>query len=338
MVVPVLNGQDTIGACLDSILELDYPTFEVIVVDDGSTDKTSEIITSYPVKKAFGKHAGAYGARNFGIGIATGEIVAFTDSDCVVSKEWLKKLVKAYASDLVGGVGGLVLPQRAESTVGKFVSLSPQEIFQSSRRVELPQRESLFMTSGLGSGNMSFRRRVLGELKGFAGDMVKCGDYELSWRVQRAGYQLVYEPEAVTYHKPRSTLSKLVVQLFEFGMSQPELLKKQQDGYSYFELKSYLFRPLGFRCRLPFQMLITVDLFNLAVLGLVLMIFFPILVYVAIPCCVMIAWYALRSWSEALKARSLRLLLAFPFLHVIRSYTVVAGRIVGGIRCGVLSV
>jgi len=84
--------------------------------------------------------------------------------------------------------------------------------------------------------------------------------------------------------------------------------------------------------------LITVDLFNLAVLGLVLMIFFPILVYVAIPCCVMIAWYALRSWSAALKARSIRLLLAFPFLHVIRSYTVVAGRIVGGIRCGVLSV
>lgn len=334
----MLNGEETIGACLDSLLELDYPAFEVIVVDDASTDKTYEIISRYPVKQVFGERIGAYAARNVGIEIAKGEIVAFTDSDCVVDKKWLRNIVTPYASDLVGGVGGPVLPLEAHNTIGKFVSLGPQEIFQSSRRVKLQKPSSLFMRSGLGSGNMSFRRMVLEEVRGFADDMVKCGDYELCWRVQRAGYQLIYEPEAITYHKPRSSLSKLIVQLFEFGMSQPILLKKQQDRNSYIELRSYLFRPRGIRCKLPIQMLVTVDLFNLAVLGLVLALFYTMMIYVFLLCSIMIAWYAVRMWKETLKMRSIRLFFVFPFLQVIRSYCVVAGRIVGGIKCGVLSV
>ena len=321
VVVPVRNRQSDIHDCLESILGLDYPSFETITVEDGSTDKTREKISQYPVKLVEGDRLGAYAARNKGIQAARGEIVAFTDSDCVVDRCWLKNLAECYYDDRIGGVGGQVLPHDSNQIIARFMGLGPQEIFDSPKRVRLgTPNSSRFLSTGLGSGNMSFRRSVLNAVKGFSEDMVKCGDYELCWRVQKAGYQLIFEPKAIVYHKPRSTLSDLVMQFFRFGMSQPELLKKQGDGYSYFELKSYLFPIRSFRCILPIQMLVTIDVFNLATLCLILTPLFPQMLYLFAVSSLMFAWYAMKKWKEALdKTRNMKLVLAFPFLHVIRS-------------------
>ena len=338
--MPVRNRENDVADCLESLQQLDYPSFEIIVVDNESTDSTREIISRYPVQLTQQTRTGAYAARNEGIELAKGEIVAFTDSDCVVDKGWLKNLADCYSDDLVGGAGGQVLASKSDRLVGTFQGLGPQEIYDSPRRVQLGVHDTnRFLSTGLGSGNMSFRLSVLKQMNGFSEDMIKCGDYELCWKVQRAGYNLVYEPRAIVYHKPRSSLKQLMTQFFQFGMSQPQLLKKQQDGYSYFELKTYLFPPRAWRGKLSIQMLVTIDFFNLATLCLVLVLINPEFVFlfgIFFLICLKQAWTKTKEVSSF--ALRTKLLLMFPFLHALRSYAYSLGRFVGGVRCGILSV
>ena len=95
IIVPVYNGENIIGACLKSLLAQDYPKdkYEVIAVDNNSKDKTADIIKEYSVHYLFeSKVQGSYAARNTGVRHAKGEILAFTDADCVADKGWLKKV------------------------------------------------------------------------------------------------------------------------------------------------------------------------------------------------------------------------------------------------------
>lgn len=343
VIVPVRDREAQVRECLDSLVRLDYPSFNIIVVEDGSTDRTREIVSRYPVRLVVNTRRGAYAARNKGIEVANGsnsDVVAFTDSDCVVDRGWLKNLADCYTSNLVGGAGGRVLTLKAPGLVGTFQGLGPQEIFDSQQRVLLgAQNDGQFLSTGLGSGNMSFRLDTLVKVNGFSEEMAKCGDYEICWRIQKAGYQLIYEPKAQVYHRPRSSLAQLMMQFYEVGKSQPQLLKKQNDGYSYFELKTYLLPTRGLRRKLPIQMLITIDFFNLATLSLILVLLNTGLLFlfgVLALMCFKQAWTKTKEVSN--RALRVKLLLAFPFLHALRSYAYSAGRFIGGLSNGILSI
>jgi cellulose synthase/poly-beta-1,6-N-acetylglucosamine synthase-like glycosyltransferase len=340
VLVPVRDEQDDLRECLNSLMTLDYPSIEIIVVGDGTVDKTREIISRYPVRLFAAKGVGAYAARNIGIGVAKNEILAFTDSDCVVDRAWLKNLAACYTDDRVGGAGGRVLALKSTRLVEAFQSLGPQEIFDSSKRVELgAMNTNRFLVSGLGSGNMSFRLSVLKEVNGFSEDMSKCGDYEICGRIQKAGYKLVYEPKAQVRHKPKSSVTQMITQFYQYGKSQPQLLKKVQDVHSYFELKTYLFPTRSLRLKLPIQMLITIDFFNLATLSLILVLLSPkfLLLSGALALmCLKQAWTKTREVSTP--AMRVKLLLVFPFLHALRSYAFSFGRFLGGLANGLLSI
>jgi len=338
VILPVLNREASIGKCLRSLQEVDYDSFEILVIDGGSTDGTREIASRYNVRLISQRRAGPYAAMNEGIEQAHGEILAFTHSDCTVQKDWLTKLVACYSNG-VGGVGGRVLSQDSDSMVGKFLSLSPQQNYDSSSRVELgTPNKHRFGTIGLSSGNMSFRRCVLREVGGFAEDVVKLGGHYISWKIQRAGYVLVYEPHAVVRHEPRSTLTEFIRVFYRVGMGQPMLLKKQPDKYSYVEVKTYLLPARGVRCRLPIRALVTFDLFNLATFALVVAILYPPSLFLFGISFLIISPLVLKRMKEASdRFRSTRLLLLFPFLHVVRSFSFMLGRIVGGVQSRILA-
>ncbi len=99
IIIPTFNEEKVISDCLESILDQDYKDFEVIVVDDGSSDKTLEIISNFeienPMLKIFKqKHLGAGMARNLGAKFAKGEILVFVDADMVFDKKFVKNLIK----------------------------------------------------------------------------------------------------------------------------------------------------------------------------------------------------------------------------------------------------
>ncbi|MDA2916243.1 glycosyltransferase family 2 protein [Nitrospinae bacterium AH_259_B05_G02_I21] len=108
MIIPVLNGERTIRECLVSLLRVDYPPgrWEILVVDNGSADRTAEIVKSFPVRYLQEERRGVSHARNRAIEASKCEILAFTDPDCVVSTGWLHDLVQAFEEECVGGVGG----------------------------------------------------------------------------------------------------------------------------------------------------------------------------------------------------------------------------------------
>lgn len=341
VIVPVLNRENDIGRCIESLLALDYPSFEVIVVDNGSSDKTQEIVSNYPVKMVVEEKGGAYTARNTGIGIAQGEIIAFTDSDCVVDKDWLRNLSRNYTDEKIGGVGGHLLPYKpGGNIVEQFLSFGPLRIFHSHETVVMQREANRFLSGALGSANMSYRKNVLKEVKGFCEDFaVFCGAYDLSWRVQRAGYEVIYESKAMVYHKLRSSLSQLIKQFFCFGRCQPQLLKKQPGGFSYVKIKTYLLPTREFRCKLPIQMLITLDFCNLMILGLILIFIHPFFLYLSLAVLLAISWGTWRSAKQVIrKTGKLRWFLLFPVLHIIRNYSFTMGRIVGGLRHKIIAI
>src|SRR5271157_2760453 len=122
VVIPVFNCRDTIAKCLNSLTVLEHPSFEVIVVDDGSTDGTAEICEAFPGMKVVRlDRGGPSRARNAGVTHAQGEFIAFTDGDCIVDRRWLTELEKGLGRPEIAGVGGDQRSPEDETKTGRRI-------------------------------------------------------------------------------------------------------------------------------------------------------------------------------------------------------------------------
>lgn len=193
IVVPTYNAERTIGPLLDSLLKLDYPDYEVVVVNDGSRDRTKALVEQYPVRIIDQPNRGASAARDAGLRAASGEIVAYVDSDVTVEPDWLRKLVAPFAdSSLVGGTTGRTVFLRNETCSSWMRSLDIER--RNARRKEYTR---------LANGpNCAFRRNLLLELGGFDPRWYHAEDTEVSYRVWQRGFRIRYVSDAVVHHVP----------------------------------------------------------------------------------------------------------------------------------------
>ena len=108
VVVPAYNAESSIALCLEALMQQDYPgnLFEIIVVDDGSADATAHIVQGFPVRYVYQKNAGPAAARNHGAQKAAGEILLFTDADCVPDPDWVEEMVLAFRNPSIAAVKG----------------------------------------------------------------------------------------------------------------------------------------------------------------------------------------------------------------------------------------
>ena len=206
VIVPTFNRADLLRRCLDALAQQDYAgPYEVIVVDDGSTDRTPGVLRSRPgVIHLRQANRGPAAARNRGIAAATGDILAFTDDDCLVPADWLSRLADGYVRHpAVAGVGGYLeaptevlehnLLARFERSVGRDeYGAGPREVLGG------------FDCPAGGTNNMSYRRAVLEEVGGFdeAFPFAAGEDADLKRRITDRGYQLLYTPVKVTHLQP----------------------------------------------------------------------------------------------------------------------------------------
>jgi cellulose synthase/poly-beta-1,6-N-acetylglucosamine synthase-like glycosyltransferase len=233
VIIPVLNAQSTIGKCIKALMGQDYPgeLLEIIAVDNGSMDQTRKVIKTFPVNLFVEPKAGSYNARNLALSHATGEIIAFSDSDCIPAPDWLSQLVQGFSSSKIAGCGGKIEDFVGTGWVQKY---SNQHVLRQESALSAETRPHPYIIGA----NMAYRREIFEKLGPFDGRFISGGDTDMSWRVQQAGYQLAYVPGAVVHHFHRATVSGLYGQYFRYGIGRHCLtckhLKETGDRhYSY---------------------------------------------------------------------------------------------------------
>lgn len=229
VVVPVRNGEQTIEPLLESLQKLDYNNdkVEVIIVDGNSTDMTQDIVKKYPVKLVVEKKKGLNVARNTGIKKGNGEIVAFTDSDCIVPSNWVTKIVENFKNPQVSCVGGSAkalnsdfVSQYADNSIVRLMPFF-------TKREELDKVKPFFRHPA--GCNMAYRKKVAEEI-GYFDENIQYGfdEVEFADRVCKAGYKMVLDPNVLVWHKHRSTLGEFLKQNFQYGRGSGLVLRRNK--------------------------------------------------------------------------------------------------------------
>jgi GT2 family glycosyltransferase len=227
VVVASYNGERTLTNCLDSLQRLNYPDYEVILVDDGSTDATPQIALKHAGIRYFRheKNLGLSTARNTGIAAATGEIVAFTDSDCRADEDWLYYLVSDLLGSEFAAIGGPNLLPPEDSLIAAAVMVSPG----GPAHVMLTDRQAEHVPGC----NMACYKSVLAQIGGFDPIFHRAGDdVDICWRLQQAGYKIGFSPAGFVWHYRRSTVGAYLRQQHGYGEAESLLVRKHPECFN----------------------------------------------------------------------------------------------------------
>lgn len=273
IVIPTHNATETLPSTIEACLDQSHSDFEIIVVDDGSTDDTEHIVRCYPVRYLKQENAGPASARNRGWRTASGEIICFTDSDCVPARDWVSKLVEGYTSEEIGGVGGTYDMANDHSLLAACVH---EEIAQ--RHLRMPR-----FVDYLGSFNLSYRRSVLEEVRGFDESYRTASgeDNDLAYRVKKRGYKLAFTRDARVAHYHPEHLSQYLRQQFRHGYWRAKLYRSHPDmagGDVYGRSLDYVQPPLALAilCLLPLSFIAPIAALTLLLLFVDLLLQLPI--------------------------------------------------------------
>ncbi len=204
VIIPVWNGQATIGKCLRAIEAQTYPAelTQVLVIDNGSTDDTTSIIRSFPGCMLLSETApGSYAARNLGLRHASGDIIAFTDADCIPDPEWLERIVEALAQKPRAGV---IAGRISTFTDGPMTDAAIFDSLFAFRQQTLASRNQCV------TANWASPAAVLKEVGPFDAELKSGGDWALAEEIAAAGYPVVYCEKAHVRHPARSSTNELI--------------------------------------------------------------------------------------------------------------------------------
>lgn len=207
VIIPVYNDVLNLMRCLDALERqtLDKSKYEIIVVDNGSTHDLESKLGSRPtVHLVSERRPGSYSARNKGILSSNGDILAFTDSDCIPNEDWLEKGLSSLSTkDSIGFVAGnlIFFPKDADNLTGpelwEMLNNYDAEVFVES------------MHFGL-TANLFVPKKVFGEVGLFNPELKSAGDYEWGNRVYERGFRTYYDENVVVMHPARRTISELI--------------------------------------------------------------------------------------------------------------------------------
>lgn len=238
VVVCTYNGSATIEDCMKGLMELTYPRFEVIVVNDGSTDHTADIIRKYPVRLISTPNQGLSQARNRGIYESRGEIIAYIDDDAYPDPHWLHYLAYAYANSNHAGIGGPNIVPPEDGPIAQSVANAPGGPVHVLVTDEIAEH--------IPGCNMSFRKEALLAVGGFDPQYRTAGDdVDLCWRIQLIGYTIGYHPAALVWHHRRNSVKAYWKQQVGYGKAEALLENKWPEKYNEFGHVSWAGRIYG---------------------------------------------------------------------------------------------
>lgn len=235
VIIVVKNSQQTIRACLDSVLRLEYPTYDIIVFDDGSDDQTVSIVREYEGRLMLltnNQSQGPSVARNIAVRQSRSSLVAFTDGDCIVEKDWLDQLWKGLAQENTVSCGGAQQLPVDATGFERNVFVFLQRVGFITEYVKAVKDRGIRYVKHNPSCSVMYRRDAFLEAGGFLEGLWPGEDVDLDWRLTRKGYRHAFNPQAVVYHYRPKTMRGFVHMMYRYGWAQGILVRK----YGYFRL------------------------------------------------------------------------------------------------------
>lgn len=225
VIVCTHNGGATLRPCLASLQRLNYPDYEVLVIDDGSSDDIAGIAAGFAgVRCVRQAHAGLSAARNRGAELATGEILAYTDDDCLADPDWLRFLAAGFDDPCWVAVGGPNIPPPPRNRIEAVVAAAPG----APAHVLIDDTEA----EHLPGCNLAIRRSALAAIGGFrvayrvAGD-----DVDVCWRLRAAGGRLRFAPGAMVWHHRRYRVRAYLRQQRGYGHAEALLMRDHPERF-----------------------------------------------------------------------------------------------------------
>jgi glycosyltransferase involved in cell wall biosynthesis len=225
IVVPTYNREEPLKSCINSLLIQNYPknNYEIIIVDDASSDGTEKLVKDFIRKdkkiRYFkqNENKGSYAARNIGIKNAKGEIIGFTDDDCIADKNWIREAVELFDKNKdISGIQGTTKPFQDVRTKYWFHKLDYIEVNKPSRQHP--------------TCNMFYKRKIILNAGLFDERFRNGGDEELAWRLKEKGYNIIFSNKGIVYHQVR----KIAYMDFIFKkMKFHSIFKKPLSFYYY---------------------------------------------------------------------------------------------------------
>ncbi|MFH1424490.1 MAG: glycosyltransferase [archaeon] len=238
VIVITYNEEQNLGECLESLVAQDYPPkdYEILIVDADSTDRTHEIVKKFSKKYKnislhIEKKMGRPASRNRGIKEAKYGYVAFTDADCVVPKNWLSELAKAFdknRTENLAGVGGANIAPKDAVDFMKAVYIAQNTFLGSLGSVQSKVFDKVGKVRSIACANAFYDKRKLEEVDGFTKGIVG-DDWELNYKLRKKGYELLTVPKSYVWHKFRATPRVFLKHMYIYGRIRGDLFRRYPD-------------------------------------------------------------------------------------------------------------
>lgn len=308
IVVPVMNVEGTIRDLMESLMRLEYDRekLEILVVDGNSTDDTREIVSEYPVRLLDEEGKGLNAARNTGIKYSRGEIIAYTDGDCVVPPGWIRSIAENFKDPMVSFVGGPVEAYDKKDFLSTYMD---DTFFQAKPGFKWRSETTSLSLFRFPAGcNMAFNRHALSKIN-FFDEKIDHGFDDLApvERLGSRGFRIVLDPEVTVRHQHRTNLREMLKQHFNYGRGGALLVLSHRNSKLAQWFTTYLVSSV-FGLSL---------LLSLLTFGLITDWFFPIQLAAALfgfGYATLTSFYLYVSYNT----RSLKKLLLYPLLDIAR--------------------
>ena len=248
VVIPVKNEAGILRDCLESLSRLDYPKerLEIILADGRSTDNTKEIGLAYGVKIVTNAKGIVSSGRNRGFEEAKGELIAFTDADCIFDVSWLKNSPKYFSDEKVAGIGGMTFAPRESSNFEKAIDFIFRlaELFQvTSHRRGSPIAKEVKDIPGC---NAIYRKEALAKIMPIDEGLLTAEDVWMNFSLRKSGYRFISAPDVILWHHRRSSPKKFIRQIYRFAIGRLQAGKKDSSLINIFHIFAGFGIPLIF--------------------------------------------------------------------------------------------